>query len=93
MVCIFFYKLLSHGSFLNGTVIVALTKEVRLTNEAHVGEMNFHDTPMRTTDVHNLNVCGRVDYCFSVVDIIDDINNNAATLQDIFLRLQSHKRS
>ncbi len=46
-----------HESFLDGTVILALTNEVRLINEAHVGEMNFHDTSMRPTDVHNLNVC------------------------------------
>ncbi len=61
MVCIFFYKLLPHESFFDGTVILALTKEVRLINEAHVGEMDFHDTPMRPTDVHNLYACGRVD--------------------------------
>ncbi len=53
MVCVFLYKLLPHESFLDGTVILALTKEVRLINEAHVGEVNFHDTPMRSADVHN----------------------------------------
>ncbi len=79
MVCIFFYKLLPHESFFDGTVILALTYEVRPINEALVVEMNFHEKPMRPTDVHSLNVCGRVDYCFPVIDIIEVANNNVAT--------------
>ncbi len=68
-----------------------LLKEGAAHQWGHVGRRNFHDTPMRPTDVQNLNVCRRVDYCFSVIDIIDVTNNSVPTLQDIFLRLQSTK--